>query len=205
MIKARHHKGYNAFFRVYVKTMLRFHFRDIHIHGDFHDEGRPVLLLGNHFSWWDGFFVFYLNDKVFKKTPYVMMLEEQLARRKFLSRIGAFSIKRGSRTSLESLQYAANLLNDKSSLLLIFPQGKISSLYRYPLAFEKGWSRITGMIEKRPQIVFMANLIGYFSHPRPCLNMYIQTFQGGGRDLHTDFLEGQYNRFLKASMQQQHP
>jgi hypothetical protein len=51
------------------------------------------------------------------------MPEEQLATRMFLNKAGAFSIKPGSRSAIESLNYASSLLYEPENLVVVFPQG----------------------------------------------------------------------------------
>ncbi|MBY0427423.1 MAG: hypothetical protein K2Q22_17440, partial [Cytophagales bacterium] len=57
------------------------------------DPKRSLLVLGNHFSWWDPFLIAYLCIP-FRKQHHVMMLEEELAIRKALTYAGAFGINR---------------------------------------------------------------------------------------------------------------
>ncbi len=54
-----------------------------------------------------------------------MMLEEQLRKRMYLNKSGGYSVRKGSRSILKSLDYTAELLKEKKSLVLMFPQGKI--------------------------------------------------------------------------------
>ncbi len=175
MIKAEHHPFYESFFGAYLWAHMRLAFRHIRIHNNFTDNGNPILLIGNHFSWWDGFFARHVNIKVFKRQLHVMMDEEQLTKRRFLRRLGAFSIKKNSRSAIESLNYAISVLEDSSNLLVLFPQGRFQSLHQHPLTFEKGWFRIIQKSQPNIQIVFMAALTDYFSSPRPGLDVYLES------------------------------
>ncbi len=175
MIKAEHHPFHEHFFGAYLWVHIRLAFRHIRIHSNFTDNGNPILLIGNHFSWWDGFIARHVNIKVLKRKLHLMMDEEQLAKRKFLSRLGAFSIRKSSRSAIESLHYAASILNDPGNLLVLFPQGRFQSLHRQPLTFEKGWFRIIQESPPNIQIVFMAALTDYFSSPRPGLDIYLES------------------------------
>ncbi len=109
IIKSRHRLFFTWFFRIYSIQMIRWHFRKVTINGEFQDRGLPVMLIGNHFSWWDGFIANFLNIKVFHRKFHVMMLEEQLNSRRFLNKAGAYSIKKGSRSVIESMQYTVEL------------------------------------------------------------------------------------------------
>ncbi len=173
MIKASHSRFHEAILGVYLGTHMRFAFKSIEINNYFEDKGGPVLLIGNHFSWWDGFIARYVNKKILKRKLHLMMEEEQLSKRRFLSRLGAFSIKKNSRSAWSSLQYATELLANPENLLILFPQGKFQSLHQHPLTFEKGWFRIIKNAPKNTQIVFMASLVDYFASPRPHLHVYL--------------------------------
>lgn len=176
-IEACHHPLYQLFFRSYVRRMLRRHFSRITVSGDTAvRKDQALLLIGNHFSWWDGFFAFYLNEKIFKKILHVMMLEEQLQPRKFLSRIGAFSINKQSRSMLNSIAYASSLLKNPLNLLVIFPQGEFQSLYDRPLKFEKGWIKIPERADRPFRFFFYAALVDYFASVKPRLSFYLKEY-----------------------------
>ena len=179
MIKPAHHPLYERFFGAYLWTHMRLAFRYIRIHNNFTDNGNPVILIGNHFSWWDGFIARHVNINVFKRKLHLMMDEEQLAKRKFLCRLGAFSIKKNNRSAIESLNYAASVLNDPGKLLVVFPQGQFQSLHQHPVNFQKGWFRIIQKSQPNIQIVFMVALTDYFSSPRPGLDIYLESAAPG--------------------------
>ncbi|GAB4416121.1 MAG: hypothetical protein OHK0039_25310 [Bacteroidia bacterium] len=135
------------------------------------DPGRAILLIGNHISWWDGFWGIWLNKHRFGRRFFVMMLEEELRKRPFMRRGGAFSIRPGSRDVLRSIDYTRALLTDPRNLVLLFPQGRIHSLYETEIRFAPGVARI--LRESPCQVVFYAALLDYGSHPRPSLRFYL--------------------------------
>ncbi len=56
---------------------------------------------------------------------------------------------------LESLEYAAELLNDPKNLVLIFPQGKLYSNFVNNIHFEKGGvAKIIEKAEGKFQLIF---------------------------------------------------
>lgn len=101
-----------------------------------------------------------------------MMLENELKKRPLFSLSGGFSIAKGAKSIIESLNYSSELLENKDNLVLMFPQGKLHSIYNNEFKFEKGVERI---IEKSPQskLIFMATFIEYFDHPKPDLYIYL--------------------------------
>lgn len=220
MIKAAHNPLFEAFFGAYLFVHMRKSFRKITLENKVVDRRGPVLLIGNHFSWWDGFIVRHVNKRIFKRRLHLMMDEEQLEKRRFLSRLGAFSIRKNSRSALESLQYAADVLKDPDNLLVLFPQGRFQSLHQHPVNFEKGWYRILKQAPPNVQLVFMASLIDYFAYSRPHLTVYLQDFpfsqSSGQPDKHLlntaeeqhafsngDDVEHAYNEFLKRCIEHQ--
>lgn len=181
--------------------MPRLDFREVNYHCNIPDRGLPILMIGNHFSWWDGFFALNLNQKFFNRKFHIMMLQEQLEERMMLNKTGAFSIKKGSRSMLQSLQYAGELLADPGNMVVMFPQGAIHSLYDRPIVFEKGWYRIIERSSKPIQVVFYNALVDYYSRRRPTLNFYLYDHDPEGQDLQA--FENAFNEYYLQSIEQQ--
>ncbi|MGQ1891419.1 lysophospholipid acyltransferase family protein [Thermophagus sp. OGC60D27] len=199
MIKARHHPFFVYFFQLYVRVLMRLHFRRVEMEGDLtlHSKS-PLLIVSNHFSWWDGFIILYLNQKWWNKKFHVMMLEEQLINRKFLSRIGAFSIKRHHPSSIRSVRYALDILRDPNNLLLIYPQGDIHSLHQRPLKFQAGAEFFLSASEASLKMVVV--LVDYFSSPRPSLYIYVKDLTNESSQQN---LEQAFNNFMNECIQKQ--
>lgn len=204
IIKSRHRLFFTWFFRIYSIQMIRWHFRKVTINGEFQDRGLPVMLIGNHFSWWDGFIANFLNIKVFHRKFHVMMLEEQLNSRRFLNKAGAYSIKRGSRSVIESMQYTVGLLSNAENLVVLYPQGVFESQYLRPVSFEKGVSTIIARVTNEVQLVFYVALVDYFSYRKPSLSVYLREVP---REiaLAPGSIESAYNTFLSECTWQQKP
>ena len=184
--------------------MIRWHFRKVTIHGGFNDRGLPVMLVGNHFSWWDGFIANLLNSRVFKRKFHVMMLEEELENRMFLNKAGAYSIRKGSRSVLESLNYTVEILDKNENLVVLYPQGVFESVYKYPVCFEKGIGSIFSRIPNKIHLVFYVALTDYFSHRKPSLQIYLKEVPQD-QLIGADTLESEYNAFLSDCIMQQKP
>lgn len=177
MIFARHTYLGSLIGRYYAGYKLGQAFKNICLSGEGSDDGTAILLIANHFSWWDGFIQYRLNRSVFKRNFYVMMQEEQLIRYKVLREGGAFSIRKGSRQLLQSLCYCADLLKEESNLVLLFPQGSIQSLYTSPFSFQQGLGYLFKHVPGRFQLVFNVNLIDYFSDRQPSLSVYYRKYE----------------------------
>jgi len=173
MIKAAHHWFYTFFFYRYILYILKKDFKRIEIEGYWPKSDRAALMIGNHISWWDGFWALYLNKKIVKKRLHVMMLEEQLKQRGFMSKLGGFSINPGTRSVVESLNYATELLSDPTNLLLLYPQGKLFSMHQPQNNFEPGVERILKNCQQS-QILFYAAFPDYFADRRPTLFFYLK-------------------------------
>ena len=159
-----------------------------------HDRKLPVLLISNHISWWDGFWAEYLNLKIIhRKFFYFMMLEEQLKKNRFLNYTGGFSIKKRSKSIIESLTYTAGLLEDNRNIVLVFPQGEIQSLYNTSIHFDKGLEFILKKVTGKIHIIFLVSLVDYFSGQKPGLYMYFREYHE--EHLTSENIEREYGIF----------
>jgi len=198
MIKARYHWLIARLFDRYIDYIIRKDFHSISVEGTWRPASMGSLVIGNHVSWWDGFFVIYLNNRLLKKRFHVMMLEEQLSSRPFFSKVGAFSIKPGTRGAIESLNYASELLKNQGNVVLIYPQGKLHSIYNPDFEFENGVERIVNQVHEC-QILFYAAYIDYFSNRKPSLFFYLKEVEMK-EPLLREKLQGLYQSFYDESL-----
>lgn len=121
----------------YVGWKIRSAFRGLWVRGELPGHSRSFLVYMNHPSWWDGFVLHQLGQ-VAGWDAHCIMEEENLERYRFLSRIGAFSIRKGEGASaLESLRYARKLLERPGVAVGIFPEGELKP-FGSPLVLERG-------------------------------------------------------------------
>jgi 1-acyl-sn-glycerol-3-phosphate acyltransferase len=156
MIPARKQVPAEWLFTRYLKYLYRKHFRALRLLGEIPrcDPNVPVLIAPNHNTWWDGFFVYTLNEELLRRRLYMMMLAEQLTRYRFFSRLGAYGIRPGSRDSvLQGITYTADLLRQSKSAVCIFPQGELTA-FGTELNFQRGleWilKRYKGQVDLIP-------------------------------------------------------
>jgi 1-acyl-sn-glycerol-3-phosphate acyltransferase len=199
MIKANHHFIVYPAFKVFTLISIKRNFHEVKIIDDFEDRKLPLFVIANHFSWWDGLFVNFVNMKKFKRKFNFMMLEEQLEVYKFFRNLGGYSIKKNSRSMIETFKYTGELLRDNSNLVLMFPQGEIQSLHMSEFIFEPGIDRILGKVENEIQMLFIANLVDYFSKPKPTLYAYLKEFKPAGLS-HIELQEA-YNSFYSGCVE----
>lgn len=203
MIQAQHTIWGEWIGRYYSGYKLEKAFRPIRLIGEYASAEGSILLIANHFSWWDGFIQYRLNRQVFQKKFYVMMQEQQLIHHKILCQGGAFSIRKGSREIMESLRYSAGLLEDTNNLLLLFPQGRIQSIHTAEFRFQKGMEYLLKHTSGQVQLVFNVNLIDYFSEKRPSLSVYYRKYEPAG-SFALPVLENAYNEYARECKQRQY-
>jgi len=201
MIKAKHHIVIYPMFQKLTRMLLNRHFHAASIVGDFNDNGKSVLVIANHISWWDGFWIMLLNLRVIKRRFHFMMLEEQLKKHWYFQYTGGFSIKKKSRSIIASIDYTKRLLEQDDNMVLMFPQGEITSMHQHTIKFDNGVNRIIQQSGNEMQVLFVANLLDYFSNSKPTLYMHIETHQA--KDLKNGNIESEYNKFYATAFNAQ--
>ncbi|GAB2705014.1 hypothetical protein GCM10027037_33350 [Mucilaginibacter koreensis] len=175
MIYPRKNKFIHSFFHHYVGHILRRNFKALHFGSIEVKPDKSILLLANHFGWWDGFILYWLNHLRFKKRFHIMILEDTVQKVFFLKYMGAFSMIKNSREMLISLQYAAELLQDPNNLVLIFPQGKLYSNFVNEVHTEKGLMKVVQPASGRFQYVLAATFVENFQHKKPSVYTYLSS------------------------------
>ncbi|WP_298546521.1 1-acyl-sn-glycerol-3-phosphate acyltransferase [uncultured Aquimarina sp.] len=198
MIRANHSKLWVKFSKYYTKILIGFFFSSIKYEGEYEEKGLPILMISNHFSFYDGFIQILLNFKIFKRRFNFMMLEKELSKNMILTKIGASSINKGKRSSIASLDYAVEMLQDKENLFLFFPQGRIKSIYTKEFTFEKGLlSHILENTKNDFQLVYNINLINYGTKLRPDMCVYYKT-NTINTNTNAEDVEREFNSFAKS-------
>lgn len=165
----------NRLIHFYVKRIVSRQFHEVLCDAIEVDKDKSILLIANHFSFWDGLILYCVNDKILKKKYHVMVEKETVHMLHYLKFAGAFSITKKSRDVIESLNYAAKLLDDPQNLVLIFPQGKLFSNYVDDVRFDKGVFRIMQKAQTNFQLLFASTFIQYFKHKKPTATVYLKS------------------------------
>lgn len=202
MTYPKNNKFFRWFFSRYIKVLIRRNFQAVNYNSITVAADRSVLLVANHFSWWDGFILYYLNAKLLKKNFHIIVLKETMQKVKFFKYLGAFSVSRNSRKIVDALAYAARLLNDPQNIVVIFPQGKLYSNFTTNLKFEKGVVKIIAQANDKFQLVTAATFIENFNHKKPVVNIYLQTLPHAKFESITE-LNDIYQQHYNAARQQQ--
>ncbi|TKC00127.1 lysophospholipid acyltransferase family protein [Pedobacter cryophilus] len=202
MIKPKSNKIIFSFFSWYISKIIRKDFHSFKFNEEPFSDDKAILLLANHFSWWDGFLIFHLNKIYFKKKFHVMVLEETAQKVKFLKYLGAFGIQRNAKSLIQSLEYAGELLDDPKNLVLIFPQGELHSSHVSAVNFEKGLSKIVAASKKQFQYIFAAMVTDYFDHRKPSITIYLENWEAQ-EYTSLQVIKSAYNKHYEGSLKQQ--
>ena len=189
MIRAQHRLWADFIFQPYLTRLFKRNFHTIQVLGALPEipPHLPLLLLPNHSTWWDGFFVYLLNKRIFRRTAYLMMLEEQLSRYRFFAKIGAYSIEPKYRQGIvKSLGYTVELLNQRTSLVSVFPQGELLPWQTRPLGYKRGVEWILRKYGKSVAVLPLAIRTEFLGEKRPSVFFLFgdvsscdaETFQG---------------------------
>jgi 1-acyl-sn-glycerol-3-phosphate acyltransferase len=201
MIRPKENRFIHWFFHHYIRIIIGRNFHDFKFNHIETRSNKSILLLANHFGWWDGFLLYWLNYKLFKKKFHIMILEDTVRDVFFLKYMGAFSIEKSSRAMIESLDYAAELLQDPQNLVLIFPQGKLYSNFSDEVSFEKGLVKVMKQAAGKFQYVFAATFIEYFQHKKPTINVYVQN--SDTESMQVADVQQQYQHHYQSAKQRQ--
>ncbi len=203
MITSKRHLLFYKIFLPFMRWRILRSFKELQLYNQIElKPNHSVLLLGNHFSWWDGFLTAYLGHFIFKKKLFTMMQEDHLQKRMWLRRLGSFSISRTSRDMLQSMQYAATQLNWPENLVTVFPQGSLESNHSTEIRIEKGISYLIKNIKGNCQIVYCAVLIDYFESFKPTAYFHLLDC-GTNHDFNLEKLNRQVNDFHRKALENQ--
>lgn len=171
MIYPSHNKTLKKLFNAYLHLQFKKFFNHFFVVGDIpviNDRSKSILVLPNHFSWWDGFFVDFVYRKFFAEYKiFMMILEETLRRYPFFKYFGTFSINLSKPKSiLESFEYSWNLLKQKNTFLVIFPQGQLEP-YSTKVNLKTGIERFIFRKEGDFYVMNLAMKILYLNQKKP--------------------------------------
>ena len=202
MIYPKKNKLIYGFFRFYIPWIIRRNFYTVNFNPVVINPDKAVLLLANHFGWWDAFLLYDVFRKLTDKKLYVMVIEDTMQREWAIKYIGAFSVNKKPREIIASLAYATTLLADPKNLVLIFPQGKLYSNLVNEVHFEKGIIKIIDQAKDKFQLIYATTFIENFQHKKPTANIYLSantncTFE----DIKA--ITGSYQQHYNTSRQQQ--
>lgn len=165
------------------------------------------LLMCNHLGFWDGFWSLYLVYNAFHKKQNlngfnIMILKKQLQKNPWLRYFGCFSIVPNSKSSAESLAFAAEILNKPGNILIMFPQGNLESIYVREIVVKDGINEILKQVKGKCQLIWSSNLIEYFESLKP--SVYFKMLDcGTNTDFNFENLKADINTHHQQAIQKQ--
>ncbi len=180
MLTVRRSKIYTTWFGWYSRRQFRKYFHAVRAFVDPRtlamDRRWPVIFFCNHAYWWDGFWSQLCTEEFFRQNLYIIIDYQQLAKHRFFTRLGAFSIDRDQpRSAVRTLDYAAKCLVQESSrqnALWVFPQGMIEHVDKQPVHFFHGTSSIISRVLRQTGGIYLVSVVSrieYLSEQRPDL------------------------------------
>ena len=172
MIKAEQNKLAHLVFSLYLKSLLKSSFKEFIIINELPmiDNSKGLIVTPNHFSWWDGFFVYWLNKKLLKKKLFILMLEEQLMRYWFFKYLGCYSIElNDKRKTFASLKYTLDLVSNSDNVITIYPQGEIHPYDHRPIVIKDGINFLSQKARATFSILPIAFKIHYSNEKLPTI------------------------------------
>ncbi|PWK80243.1 acyltransferase-like protein [Mucilaginibacter oryzae] len=199
MIRNQSNYFLNRIVHYYIKRIVKQEFHELLFNEITVDQDKSILLIANHFSFWDGLILYCVNDLLLKKKLHVMILEETARKENFLKYVGAFSVKKDSKSILQSLDYAAELLAAPANLVLMFPQGKLYANFVTNIKFEKGVMRIIEKAQGNFQLLFASTFIQYFKQKKPTATVYLKNDTGYYSGKEVTALQQAYQQHFETS------
>ncbi|MBM4159518.1 MAG: hypothetical protein FJ217_00310 [Ignavibacteria bacterium] len=155
----------------------------------------PRLYIANHNTWWDGFFLYALNQRHLRDDIHLMMGEEQFQKFRFFRKLGVFSIRTDRIGDVKAaFEYSLRVLRQSHrSSLWIFPSGEMVP-YGSPVQYKDGFARIAALAQPL-NVIPVATRIEYIDNQYPdvfilggepilCVDQRAETiFKNGTRSL----------------------
>ncbi len=187
--------------------IFRMRFNKMVIDGVEVKPDHSYLLMCNHFSFWDGFWAGYIClTEIHAKYPlkgfYIMVLKKQMQMNPWLKYFGCFSVSPGTTTVNESLEYAAQLLNNPGNVVIMFPQGNLESNHVREIEMKDGINHIINQVTGNCQLIWSSNLIEYFESLRPSVYFHMLDC-GTNHDFDFGQLKARINKHHEQAIKKQ--
>lgn len=136
------------------------------------DKSKPILLLSNHFSLWDGFISLYICQKMFGKKFHFLINEREYNERSFLRKIGGLPLSLTPRKLIQQISKANSILDDKDNLLLHYPQNQFESLNLEKINLKE--TILSRLNTDNAQIFFLTNIVEFENSFKPSFHIKIE-------------------------------
>jgi 1-acyl-sn-glycerol-3-phosphate acyltransferase len=161
-----------AFFHVVFTRFFRRHMGALRVPpwGMPADHGRrPLIVLANHPSWWDGVAFMLLSARLFPtRQVFIPMEAAALAKYRFMRRLGVFGIEPGPRGAVAFLRTAAEVLAAPRAMLWMNAPGRFQDVRERPVVIAPG---VTRLPEITPDAVVLPLALDYVFWTEPRAEM----------------------------------
>lgn len=108
------------------------------------DFATPLIVYGNHASWWDPLIGLVLAARLFPdRALYAPIEAAMLERYRFFGRLGFFGVEVGTRAgAAEFLRTGAELLGESGAMIWLTPQGRFADARERPVALRSGMAHL---------------------------------------------------------------
>ncbi|WP_017929880.1 lysophospholipid acyltransferase family protein [Limimaricola hongkongensis] len=130
-------------------------------------EGRPVMVVANHPSWWDPAVMIGLHEQLFPGREGFGPIEAaMLDKYPFMARIGLFGVEEGRRGAAGFLRTAGSLVERSDRVLWITAQGRFADARERPIGLRPGAAHL---LARAPHLVALPLALEYpfWSEKRP--------------------------------------
>ena len=140
-------------FRRIVRRYFRRHFRSVMLQGRAHLEGHsgPLIVYGNHSSWWDPMIVILLAAELLPKARHYAPIDaDALQRYPILGKLGLFAVDSTSSRSAVAFLRTAEAILAAGGVLWITPQGRFADPREESLSFRPGLGALAARVPHVP-------------------------------------------------------
>jgi len=175
LIPGKRSERFSRFFAGYCRRMMRRAFASVRLESaspevlrslDAHDG--PSIVVINHASWWDPLVGLVLADMFAPSRRLASPIDaEQLARFRFMRRLGLFGLDHRAPGAMEAfVEHAVGLFErEPSTLLGLTPQGEFADV-REPIRIRPGVAAVASRLEC-PRVVSIACEYTFWYDKRP--------------------------------------
>ncbi|MGL5015126.1 MAG: 1-acyl-sn-glycerol-3-phosphate acyltransferase [Bacteroidales bacterium] len=160
---------------------------------------RTILMISNHTGWWDGFWNLHYIRFTLKRPFNVAVAEKVIVEQPFFKYLGFISLGKTQAQLRRAMQTLSSILKQKDNLLLIYPQGKLTSTYCDSFKFGPLAERLLSKSEA--QLCMAAYFVEYGKSPRPTICGYYKSINF--EDIRDITIEKLYDRFYNEALNKQ--
>ncbi len=142
------------FFTLIFAYDLKRSFQAVRLHGALPAlDGRPVVCVVNHPSWWDAALFIWLPGALFQRRCFAPMEAAMVAHYPFFERIGAFGVATGTVAGAATFLAASErVLVEPDAMLLVNAQGRFADVRARPVTLSPGLAHLARRV---PTAVFL--------------------------------------------------